>query len=108
MTPFHCGAYVSWAMYPNVKVSLDGRYEVAFAEEVMLAHQQFYEAKSGWESVLKQYDHDMLLVPQDAAIRVQVMDERGSRLPGWRLVYQDNAYAILARDEFELPYVDCR
>ncbi len=104
MTPFHCGAYVSWAMYPDVKVSLDGRYEVAFAEEVMLAHQQFYEAQSGWESVLTKYEHDMILMPQDAAVRVHLIDARSSKLPGWKLVYQDNSYAILARDEFELPY----
>jgi len=108
MTPFHCGAYVSWKLYPDVKVSLDGRYEVAFAEHVMPDHQRFYEGKLGWESVLTQYDHDLILVPQDAAIRDKLYTSTTSKLPGWNLVYQDSSFAILANKDFELPYVDRR
>ena len=108
MTPFHCGAYVSWSLYPDVKVSLDGRYEVAFSEDVMNAHLQFYEAKEGWQSVLGLYDHDLILVPQDAAVRKKICSDKACLIDGWNLVYQDDAYAILAKNDFELPYLDCR
>ena len=108
MTPFHCGAFVSWTMHPDIKVSLDGRYEVAFAEEVMPAHQQFYEAQPGWQSVLDRYDHDLILVPQDVPVREHLFANQKSSVPGWRLIYQDDAYAILSRDDVEVPYVDQR
>jgi hypothetical protein len=26
-TPFAWGSYVSWRLYPNIKISMDGRYE---------------------------------------------------------------------------------
>jgi len=108
MTPFHCGAYVSWEMYPDVRVSLDGRYEVAFAEEVMPVHQGFYDALPGWQTMLDRYDHDYILVPQDAAVRKYLLGDTASRLEGWRLVYQDDAYAILSRADLEVPYLDRR
>src|SRR5262249_5369267 len=32
MVPFRIGAYVSWKLYPAVKVSVDSRYEVAYPD----------------------------------------------------------------------------
>src|SRR5262249_39408946 len=35
MVPFRLGAYVSWKLYPAVKVSLDSRYEEVFSDEIV-------------------------------------------------------------------------
>jgi hypothetical protein len=108
LTPFHCGAYVSWEAHPNMKVSIDGRYEVAFAEAVMPEHQCFYDASPGWQEMLDRYDHDFILIPQDSAVRPHLVEDSTSKLAGWRIAYQDDSYAMLARTDIEVPYVDLR
>jgi len=94
MTPFHCGAYVSWRLYPAVKVSLDGRYEVAYQPQVMEQHARFYEALDGWNEVLSQYDHDFLIVPKDAAIYLILLQAETSVTQKWNCIYEDNSFAL--------------
>jgi hypothetical protein len=38
LTPFELGAFVSWKMYPDVHVSLDARFEVAYPHQVVADH----------------------------------------------------------------------
>jgi hypothetical protein len=105
MTPFHCGAYVSWELYPLVRVSLDGRYEVAYADEVLPQHQQFYEAQPGWQSMLDRYDHDFILIPRDEASKVASMllgPDQAERY-GWKCIYLDESFGIIARHDIDLP-----
>jgi hypothetical protein len=106
MTPFHCGAYVSWELHPKIKVSLDGRYEVAFTDEVLPVHQLFYEAKPGWQSVLDRYDHDFVLIPRDTEVAKHLVAQHP--IDGWKLVYVDAAYGLIARDDIGLDEAKVR
>jgi hypothetical protein len=106
MTPFHCGAYVSWELHPNIKVSLDGRYEVAFTDEVLPEHQLFYEARSGWQAILGRYDHDFVLIPRDTEVAKHLVTEHP--IDGWKLVYVDAAYGLIAREDIGLDKVQLR
>jgi len=94
MTPFHCGSYVSWRLYPAVKVSLDGRYEVAYQPEVMDNHSTFYEALDGWQKTLDNYDHDFLIVPKDAAIYPILCRHECPVTAKWNSLYEDNYFAL--------------
>lgn len=113
LTPFHAGAYVSWRLAPQVKVSLDGRYEVAYAPQVFEEHWEFFEAGPAWARLLDKYPHDAVLVPQSAKVRPLLEVFRGceaaetqqKKLPtqqAWRFVYEDAAYVILARPQTDL------
>lgn len=102
LTPFACGAYVSWECYPQIKVSLDGRYEVAFREDVLPKHNLFYAAEPGWQTVLDEYPADVILVQQIAPIRQQLESpEAGTTFP-WKVVYEDSVFALFARDDARL------
>jgi len=102
LTPFEAGAFVSWRLYPDVLVSLDGRYEVAYAPELLDRHLAFYRAAEGWQGLLEDTPTDAVLVRADAAVA-----EALPRLAGWRVVYRDDAYEVFTR-EAALPYVDRR
>lgn len=95
LTPFHAGAFMSWEMYPQVKVSLDGRYEVAYQSPVFDEHWDFFEAQGDWSRILISYPHDAILVNQSAKVRprLEAFREQGD----WQFVYEDSAYAILMR-----------
>lgn len=112
LTPFHVGAYVSWEMYPQVKVSLDGRYEVAFQEQVMPEHNHFFEGGDGWWTILEQYPTDAALVHIQAPVvrRFDELRDDNHELPEflqtWRVVYRDRSFAIIAPNKLGLPAVD--
>jgi hypothetical protein len=103
MTPFDVGAFVSWHLYPDVRVSLDGRYEVAFSHALLVEHVVFYGALPGWQDVRAKYPPDAVLTPATAPIADAMQNEAA-----WSLVYVDDAYRIYARPGLVLPPIDRR
>ncbi len=115
LTPFNQGAYVSWEMFPAVRVSLDGRYEVAYQDQVMDDHYRLYSGQKDWPELLEKYPCDAVLVDQQADLRVQLEVLRdtsctaaGATTPRWHFVYEDDSFVILAPLNSPLPYVDRR
>jgi len=116
LTPFAQGAYVSWTMYPNVRVSLDGRYEVAYEDQVMLDHESLFKGKADWPKLLEKYPCDAVLVDQNSDLRplLEVFRKENSGLPiptehRWSFVYEDDAFVVLTKNVSEtLPYLDRR
>jgi hypothetical protein len=100
MVPFRLGAYVSWKLYPAVKVSLDSRYEVAYPDPVVKGVFDFYGAGPGWRSTLMDSRTDAVLVPVDAAVRTEL------RTTEWRPVYVDQQFEIYTRPGLFLPAAD--
>ena len=114
MTPFHVGAYVSWEMYPQVRVSFDGRYEVAYQEHMMGDHNRFYDADEDWWSIVGKYSTDAVLIHRDAKICSELETEKGIQElryqtgSDWELIYQDDAFVLIGRPNLSLPAVDRR
>lgn len=116
LTPFHVGSYVSWEMYPQVKVSFDGRYEVAYQEHVMPEHNQFLGGEGNWWNMLDKYPTDAVLIHRQAVVYDQLDVFRDSTADRehpatrerWRFVYEDDSFAILAPEHCKLPSVDRR
>ena len=101
MTPFTSGAYVSWYLYPAVKVSLDGRYEVAYQPGVFERVQSFYAAQPGWQATLTQYPTDLVLTPAHAPVARLLPVQTP-----WQRVYHDGLFELFARPGLHLPEVD--
>ncbi len=97
MTPFSSGAYVSWMCYPQIRVSIDGRYEVAYREDVLPKHNRFYAAEPGWENVLREYNADLVLVQANSPVRKR-LGQAGTQTEGWKAVYEDSVFALFANE----------
>ena len=103
-------------MYPDVRVSLDGRYEVAYENQVMLDHDALFKGKPGWPKLLEKYLCDAVLVDQNSELRplLEVFRSEDAENPlptehRWRFVYEDDAFVVLTKEKIEtLPYVDRR
>jgi hypothetical protein len=100
MVPFRLGAYVSWKLYPAVKVSLDSRYEEVFSDEVVRAVFAFYDAKPGWQQTLSEFPPDLILIPVDAPVAGRVTEMGGVR------VYHDRQFDVYAPRQTSLPGAD--
>jgi hypothetical protein len=101
MTPFDWGAYISWKLYPAVKVSMDGRYEVAYPDAVADASFRLYKGEPGWEGLLKADHADIVLVHNQLPL-ARLMPG----VAGWHRVYRDRTFALFARSGLALPQVD--
>ena len=100
MVPFEYGAYVSWKLYPAVRVAVDSRYEVAYPSEWVEEVFRFYRADTGWRQTLAGHPTDVILLrPTDALARAIA-------LVPWHRVYVDRSYSIYARPGLNLPPVD--
>jgi hypothetical protein len=102
MVPFRLGAYVSWKLYPAVKVSLDGRYEEVYSDDVMRQIFDFYEARASWRATLDAYPTDLVAAPRNSPICENL------RATAWSQVYQDNEFVLYARPGLLLPVQDDR
>lgn len=95
MVPFSVGAFVSWNLYPSVKVSIDSRYEVAYPSGAIEESFDFYDAKGGWEETLSKYATDMVLVPNFKPVK-----EKLSALD-WNLIYSDPTYSLFSKHKLK-------
>lgn len=102
-TPFVPGGYCLFQLHPAVKVSLDGRYEVAYRHGILEENVAFYAARPGWRETLEKYPTDLVLVPHSAPVAAKLRDETP-----WRESYADEVYALFTRPGLELPQVDRR
>ncbi len=101
MTRFNHGSYVIWKLYPNVKVSLDSRYDVAYPETLCYENERAFADERLWNAFIRKYPADAVIVERGQRIDVHI-PEVGS----WRRVYRDSVFSIYAREGIELPEVD--
>jgi hypothetical protein len=101
MVPYDWGSYVMWKLGPEVKVSFDSRYEVAYPPWRMEEDDCFYEARDGWEAILTKYPTNVVLVRSDLKI-VKALHSYS----GWRQVYKDPQFTMFARSDIDLPVVE--
>jgi len=62
---FNWGEYALYHLYPSVLVSIDGRYETVYSEEVVRANWEFTRGAPGSERFLDTYPADFALYPRD-------------------------------------------
>jgi hypothetical protein len=101
VTSFLNGGFVIWQLSPAARVSFDGRYEAAYAAEVLDEDRTIHGARPGWQHLLARYAPDAVLVQRDEPL--------GRALPdatGLIRVYRDDAYDVWARPGLALPLTD--
>ena len=110
MTPFAAGAYVSWHLYPAVRVGLDSRYEVAYPPEFVEEALAVYRGDAEWQGFLDRYPTHAVLTPALGSLDSALVDAAAQGDTRWFEVYRDDAYSIFARDDRAraMPVVDHR
>lgn len=98
VTSFLNGGFVIWKLHPAVRVSFDGRYEVAYAAKVLDEDRTLHGARGGWREILAGYAPDAVLVRRDEPLAAALPG--GS---GLERAYRDGAYEIWARPALGLP-----
>jgi hypothetical protein len=100
MTAFEHGSYVTWRLYPAVKVSIDSRYETAFLPAMVDENLRFYRAEPDWRRTLEKYPTDLVLTLRQARVARELLSTE------WKRVYMDKEFEIFARPGLSLAFRD--
>lgn len=98
--PFNLGAYVSWKLYPQVKVSIDSRYEVAYPPGALERNVSCYFALEGWPAEFNECGADAILLPKNQKLAGEMMIlMQLDQWKHWKVCYSDDEFLLLVRTE---------
>jgi hypothetical protein len=103
--PLWWGSYVTWNLYPSVRVAMDGRNISLFPDALVEENLRFYTQASSETDpgIPLRYDTDLLLVPTDSPVIDRVRVDRR-----WRQLYADTDAAVFARSDRPFASADAR
>jgi hypothetical protein len=95
---FNWGSYLSYKLFPNCLVAVDGRYEEVYPEETINLTSDFiYVLDKNWYNILKEYKVDILLL--DKQFDSYKMMQHS---PVWKEVFQDPISAVFVRKTYPM------
>jgi hypothetical protein len=110
LAPFNKGQFLYWILYPRFRVAMDGRYEEVYGQEQFREVHRFYRRREGEppEAVVGDAERlgaDLVLCPSRWDAKPVL-----ARSDRFDLVYDDGAFALLARTDLPdpLPRVEPR
>lgn len=89
---FDWGEYAIWHFAPDLLVSIDGRRETVYSEEVMQKHLNFYYVPSASDAFLAETIPDHIWLPVDLPVVSNLLAS------GWMPLYRGPRSIWLSRD----------
>ena len=95
-TPLHWGAYALFHLYPNIKVSIDGRWAMLYPHDVMQDNMNFaYHGTNGrWKKLLEKYGADYALVEKGNPALIEMKHDSD-----WVLGFGEDTCRLLIKRE---------
>lgn len=99
-TPLWWGSYLTWELYPSIRVSMDGRNISLYPDRMVIENFDFYlkNASEADVDVPLQYATNFVLVPADSPVLSRLETDRR-----WREAFKDGDAALFARSDTLLP-----
>jgi len=91
LTFFDWGEYAIWHLAPDIKVSIDGRRETVYPEELFDEHMRLYGNVPGSAGLVDRLQPDFVWLPARFEV-VQVLERNG-----WSRVFTGSKSAVLSR-----------
>lgn len=100
LVPLRWGNYAIWRLYPDIKVSISGRFDTIYPEETRRMNNDFFfKEGDGWDRILKRYDVDYIMIEcTNTHLVSKDLTERG-----YEPVWTDAGSALFARREKAAP-----
>ena len=91
LTFFDWGQYAIWHLAPGIQVSMDGRRETVYSEELVDAHLRLYRNEPGATELVERLQPDLIWLPRHLAVIKTLEKER------WTPVFSGPVSVVLAR-----------
>ena len=89
---FDWGQYALWHLGPQIKVSMDGRRETVYSDEIYQQNINFIFGQKDWDKLLREHDAQLALVKRQFAC-FNLMKLQAD----WEFVYDDAVCGLFAR-----------
>lgn len=93
---FNWGEYVIWHLSPKILVSVDGRRETVYPDDIYQENMAFLYGYDQWDSLIDNYETGMVLVSLSYPV-YNLMKLK----PGWELIYEDSSSALFASQDWD-------
>lgn len=90
--PFDWGEYFIWKFYPELRVSIDGRYTTAYPLQVIEDHWEWMRGGKNWKRLLEAYPAEIAVTKRSHPVTALMRQE-----PEWIYVYSDPAAFVFVR-----------
>lgn len=90
---FGWGQYAIWHLHPAMRVSMDGRRETVYPDDVYRRYLRFHYGVSEWDEFIEDPPADLALLPT-GGVPYNLL----SLKPGWTLAHRDSTAAVFVRD----------
>jgi len=90
--PFDWGEYFIWKLYPDIRVSIDGRYTTSYPMEVIQDHWDWMEGKKEWRKLLERYPAEIAITNRYHPVTALLRKD-----PEWLYLYSDPIAFIFVR-----------
>ena len=89
LIPFNYGSYAMWELRGQMRVSMDGRYDLVYSPKTYRRVNDFFLGKGDWQNLLTTPAPDAILLPIVDAVYPKLRAESG-----WKEVYDDSTDAV--------------
>jgi hypothetical protein len=96
MLPFEWGEYAIWKLYPDCKVSIDGRFRTVYPQQIIDDHFEAGISFDGWKKLIDKYPAGIIL-----ARRNHISERFINRSYEWIYVYSDPLSIVFIKDNME-------
>lgn len=86
---FGLGSYVSYKLYPNNLIFMDGRYEEVYYDYMVPLLKKFYLVNDDWDEVLVKYPPDCMIIENYYPV-YNVLKQSDD----WALVYESRIFGV--------------
>ena len=101
LVPFDWGEYAIWKLYPDNKVSIDGRFDTVYPINVIDDHFNGERIEEGWNSLINKYPTDIILSRRDLFSQRMINDLSED----WIYIYSDKISIIFLKNGRSLKEV---
>jgi len=93
LIPFEWGEYAIWKLYPDCKISIDGRFRTVYPVEVLRDHFEAIDDESKLKDLMEKYPPDIILGRQNLLYQRLIATEKR-----WVYVYSDPTSIVFVRE----------
>ena len=93
---FGLGSFVSYKLYPQNKIFMDGRYEEVYGEDLAILLRNYYLLEKNWDEILVKYPTDIIIVE-----RMYRVSDKLLELPNWVKVYETKDFRIFIKKDLQ-------
>lgn len=106
LSNFGYGSYISYKLYPNNLIFMDGRYEEVYNDYMVPLLKEFFLAYPNWDQIFKYFPPDVMIIEKSYPVYTVLSSSKE-----WKNVYEGKYFGVfipsrVAKQKYKQPTDD--